>query len=335
MELKQEDLLNFDLVKNKVNNILEEYADKASEIAKLPISIHETNNLMELEEEMCLKILNAWEINKFKTDAEYILKGSILLNKDKFIYKTLIGKIMRLIPGGVTILSIGINSSLARRFTLALGYSMSQLSTTNMIVYCGGFSNSDVLGSAKGWAGGFLFNPKAKEALEKFYAREDTLSLGICNGCQLMMELGLINPEHEKKGKMLHNDSHKFESTYVGLTIPTNRSVMFGSLSGSKLGIWVAHGEGKFSLPYDEDQYNVVAKYSYDEYPGNPNGSDYSIAGLASADGRHLAMMPHLERAIFPWQNGCYPADRKNSDQITPWIEAFVNARKWVEEKTK
>ena len=136
MELKQEDLLNFDLVKYKVNNILEEYADKASEIAKLPISIHETNNLMDLEEEMCLKILNAWEINKFKTDAEYILKGSILLNKDKFIYKTLIGKIMRLIPGGVTILSIGINSSLARRFTLALGYSMSQLSTTyiNLVI---------------------------------------------------------------------------------------------------------------------------------------------------------------------------------------------------------
>ena len=209
------------------------------------------------------------------------------------------------------------------------------LEDVNMIVYCGGFSNSDVLGSAKGWAGGFLFNEKAKEALDKFYAREDTLSLGICNGCQLMMELGLINPEHKKKGKMLHNDSHKFESTFVGLTIPTNRSVMFGSLSGSKLGIWVAHGEGKFSLPYDEDKYNVVAKYSYDEYPGNPNGSDYSIAGLASADGRHLAMMPHLERAIFPWQNGCYPADRKNSDQVTPWIEAFVNARKWIEEKVR
>ena len=204
-----------------------------------------------------------------------------------------------------------------------------------MIVFCGGFSNSDVLGSAKGWAGGFLFNENAKKALDNFYARPDTLSLGICNGCQLMMDLVPINPEHEKKGKMLHNDSHKFESTYVGLTITTNRSVMFGSLSGSKLGLWGAHGEGKFSLPYDEDQNNEVAKYSYDEYPGNPNGSDYSIAGLASADGRHLAMMPHLERAIFPWLNGCYPADRKNSDQITPWIEAFVNARKWVEEKTK
>ena len=209
------------------------------------------------------------------------------------------------------------------------------LEDVNMIVYCGGFSNSDVLGSAKGWAGAFLFNPKAKEALDKYYAREDTLSLGVCNGCQLMMELNLINPELEKKGKMLHNDSHKFESRFLGLTIPTNRSVMFGSLSGSKLGIWVAHGEGKFSLPYDEDKYNVVAKYSYDEYPANPNGSDYSVAALASADGRHLAIMPHLERSIFPWQNGCYPADRKNSDQVTPWIEAFVNAHKWIETKMK
>jgi len=206
------------------------------------------------------------------------------------------------------------------------------LEDINMIVCCGGFSNSDVLGSAKGWAGGFLFNEKAKAALDKFFARKDTLSLGICNGCQLMIELGLINPEHEKKAKMLHNNSHKFESCFVGVTIPTNRSVMFGSLSGSKLGIWVAHGEGKFSLPYEEDKYNVVATYSYDEYPGNPNGSDYSVAALASEDGRHLAMMPHLERAIFPWQNAYYPAERINSDQVTPWMEAFVNARKWVEE---
>lgn len=209
------------------------------------------------------------------------------------------------------------------------------LEDVNLIVYCGGFSNSDVLGSAKGWAGGFLFNPRAKQALDNFYARPDTLSLGICNGCQLMMELGLINPEHEEKGRMLHNDSHKFESAFVGVTIPMNRSVMFGSLSGSKLGIWVAHGEGKFSLPYPEERYNVVAKYSYDSYPGNPNGSAYGIAALASADGRHLAMMPHLERAIFPWQNGFYPADRLHNDQITPWMEAFVNARRWVEAQQK
>ena len=204
------------------------------------------------------------------------------------------------------------------------------LEDVNMIVFCGGFSNSDVLGSAKGWAGAFLFNPKAKEALDKFYAREDTLSLGICNGCQLMVELNLINPEHQKRAKMLHNDSRKFESAFLGLDIPQNESVMFGSLSGSSLGIWVAHGEGKFYLPEGEDKYNVVAKYHYTEYPGNPNGSDYAVAGICSKDGRHLAMMPHLERAIFPWQNAWYSADRRKDD-VTPWIEAFVNARKWIE----
>ena len=203
------------------------------------------------------------------------------------------------------------------------------LEDINMIVFCGGFSNSDVLGSAKGWAGAFLFNPKAKEALDKFYAREDTLSLGICNGCQLMVELGLTGA---KGAKMLHNTSHKFESDFVSLAIPQNDSVMFGSLSGNKLGIWVAHGEGKFSLPEPEAQYNIIAKYNYHGYPANPNGSDYDVAGICSKDGRHLAMMPHLERAIFPWQNAWYPADRRQ-DEVTPWIEAFVNARQWIEKK--
>ena len=231
------------------------------------------------------------------------------------------------------------------------------LDDIQMIVFCGGFSNSDVLGSAKGWAGAFLYNPKAKAALDRFYARPDTLSLGICNGCQLMVELGLLevaplsSPEGDTDGKssnsktieapsgavrgaaMLHNTSHKFESAFLGLTIPQNNSVMLGSLAGSKLGIWVAHGEGKFHLPQPESEYHVVAKYSYDQYPGNPNGSDYSVAGLCSADGRHLAMMPHLERAIFPWQCAYYPADRRK-DEVTPWLEAFVNARKWCEQKT-
>ena len=223
------------------------------------------------------------------------------------------------------------------------------LEDINMIVFCGGFSNSDVLGSAKGWAGAFLFNPKAKEALDKFYAREDTLSLGICNGCQLMVELGLLddltisqsdNSSQSSNGeivkslniKMLHNTSHKFESDFVSLAIPQNDSVMFGSLSGNKLGIWVAHGEGKFSLPEPEASYNIIAKYNYHGYPANPNGSDYDVAGICSKDGRHLAMMPHLERAIFPWQNAWYPAEHRQ-DEVTPWIEAFVNARKWIEEK--
>ena len=207
------------------------------------------------------------------------------------------------------------------------------LDDINMIVFCGGFSNSDVLGSAKGWAGAFLYNPRAKAALDRFYARPDTLSLGVCNGCQLMVELGLINPEQPGSSRMLHNVSHKFESNFVGVTVQTNRSVMLGSLSGSKLGVWVAHGEGRFHLPLPEDKYNIVLRYSYEDYPACPNGSDYCAAAICSPDGRHLAMMPHPERAFLPWQCAYYPADRL-ADDITPWVEAFVNARRWVEEKT-
>ncbi len=208
------------------------------------------------------------------------------------------------------------------------------LEDVNMIVFCGGFSNSDVLGSAKGWAGGFLYNEKARTALENFYKREDTLSLGICNGCQLMAELGLLYPEHKAHHKLLHNNSHKFESAFLSVEIPQNNSVMFSSLSGTRLGIWVAHGEGKFSFPEKLSEYNVIARYDYKSYPGNPNGSQASVAGVASKDGRHLAMMPHLERAIFPWQCGVYPQSHLK-DQATPWLEAFVNARKWIEANRK
>lgn len=208
------------------------------------------------------------------------------------------------------------------------------LEDVNMIVFCGGFSNSDVLGSAKGWAGGFLWNEKARKALDNFYARPDTLSLGVCNGCQLMMELGLVCGDQPKKATMEHNISHKFESQFVGVTIPENNSVMFGSLAGTKTGIWVAHGEGRFNLPLSMDKYNVVLKYNYSAYPGNPNGSRAAVAGLCSADGRHLAMMPHLERAIFPWQCAYYPQSRR-SDEVTIWIDAFINARKWIQENNK
>ncbi len=200
-------------------------------------------------------------------------------------------------------------------------------------VFCGGFSNSDVLGSAKGWAGGFKYNEKAKKSLENFFNRPDTLTLGICNGCQLMMELGLIYPEMgENHPRMHHNISHKFESGFVSVEIQPNESVMFKSLAGSKLGIWVAHGEGKFELPGDENLYNIAAKYVYDEYPGNPNGSDFAAAAVCSNDGRHLAMMPHLERSIFPWQNAYYPYEFRKHD-VTPWMEAFANAREWLKNR--
>ena len=208
------------------------------------------------------------------------------------------------------------------------------LEDTGMIVFVGGFSNSDVLGSAKGWAGAFRYNKKARIALDNFYKRKDTLSLGVCNGCQLMAELGLINPEHKKMPRLLHNRSQKFESAFLGVRILKNNSVMLGNMSGMELGIWIAHGEGRFSLPYTETRYHIPIKYSHHSYPANPNGSDFDAAALCSSDGRHLVMMPHIERSFFPWQCAFYPEANRNDD-VTPWIKAFVNARKWLEAKKK
>ena len=192
----------------------------------------------------------------------------------------------------------------------------------------GGFANSDVLGSAKGWAGAIRYNENARHALEGFFAREDVLSIGICNGCQLFIELGLINPGHTVKPKMLHNDSHKHESAFPTVEILENNSVMMSSLSGSTLGVWISHGEGKFDLPLPESSYHIVGKYGYEGYPSNPNGSQYNTAFLASDDGRHLVIMPHIERSIFPWNWAHYPKSRV--DEISPWIQAFVNAREWL-----
>jgi phosphoribosylformylglycinamidine synthase len=208
------------------------------------------------------------------------------------------------------------------------------LDGVNMIVFVGGFSNSDVLGSSKGWAGAFRYNEKARKTLEKFYKRHDTLSLGVCNGCQLMAELGLIYPEHKEMPRLLLNESHKFESIFLGVRIMENHSVMLQNMAGMELGIWVAHGEGRFSLPYSEDKYHIPMKFSHHTYPANPNGSDGDVAGLCSDDGRHLVMMPHLERAFFPWQCGWYPEERRKDD-VTPWIQAFINARKWIENLKK
>ena len=205
------------------------------------------------------------------------------------------------------------------------------LEDIKFIAAVGGFSNSDVLGSAKGWAGAFLYNKKAKNALKNFFAKEDTLSLGVCNGCQLFVELGLLNPEHKEKPKMLHNDSGKFECSFTSVEIKNNNSIMLSSLAGTNLGIWAAHGEGKFSFPKPETHYNIVGKYSYDGFPSNPNGSDFNTAILADSTGRHLVMMPHLERSTFSWNWAHYPKNRK--DEVTPWLEAFINARKWLENK--
>ncbi len=197
----------------------------------------------------------------------------------------------------------------------------------------GGFSNSDVLGSAKGWAGAFLYNEKAKKALDNFFARPDTMSVGICNGCQLFMELELVNPEHDVHGKMLHNTSAKHESNFVSVKVQENNSIMLKTLAGSTLGVWISHGEGKFNLPKEESAYQIVAKYAYEQYPHNPNGSDYNTAMLCDTTGRHLVTMPHIERSTFQWNWAHYPNDRQ--DEVTPWLEAFVNAKTWCESNKK
>ncbi|MCM2301804.1 MAG: phosphoribosylformylglycinamidine synthase [Flavobacteriaceae bacterium] len=201
------------------------------------------------------------------------------------------------------------------------------LEDIQFLVAVGGFSNSDVLGSAKGWAGSFLYNEKAKKALTNFFKRNDTISLGVCNGCQLFIELGLIHPSHQEKPVMLHNDSYKFECQFTSVKISENNSVLLKSLSGSTLGIWSAHGEGKFSFPYEENKYQIIGKYGYENYPANPNGSDFNAAIVSSDCGRHTVMMPHLERSLFPW-NWAYYLE-KNSDEVSPWLTAFIDAKQW------
>ena len=213
-------------------------------------------------------------------------------------------------------------------------YGRENLEDIQFIGTVGGFSNSDVLGSAKGWAGAFLYNEKANTALKNFFKREDTLSVGICNGCQLFMELELINPEHEVHGKLLHNESQKHESIFTSVKIQENNSVMLSTLAGTTLGVWVSHGEGKFNLPNSEENYNIVGKYGYENYPANPNGSDFNTAMMCDKTGRHLVMMPHIERSTFPWNWANYP-EREQKDEVSPWLEAFVNARKWVDGSMK
>ncbi len=214
------------------------------------------------------------------------------------------------------------------------------LEEIDMIVFCGGFSNSDVLGSAKGWASGFRWNETAREALRRFYSRPDTLSLGVCNGCQLMVELGLLSGgatgNDVRPVEMHHNLSHKFESEFVSMKVVDDASVMFGPLKGLTAGIWVAHGEGRFVTTdtFKTSGIRVAARYAYAGYPGNPNGSEGAVAAICSADGRHLALMPHLERAIFPWQCAWCP-DWMRERAVTPWLQAFTNAFSWLKKAKK
>lgn len=215
------------------------------------------------------------------------------------------------------------------------------------VIFPGGFSYADVLGSARGWAAGLLFHHELEDQFTAFVDRPDTFSLGVCNGCQLMALLGWVAPQKTVSGKrkqgalLSHNMSERFESRFVSVKIENSKSIMLKGMEESILGVWVAHGEGRFTF-IDEATYssveneNLVAlRYVDDDgqpttaYPFNPNGSIGGLAGICSSDGRHLSMMPHPERCIFPWQWAWMPHEWKNTMKVSPWVKMFKNAHDW------
>mgnify|MGYP000397905279 CR=1 FL=1 len=215
------------------------------------------------------------------------------------------------------------------------------------VVFVGGFSYADVLDSAKGWAGIIKFSPELKKMFDEFYVREDTFSLGVCNGCQLMSLLGWVPwkgiPEN-KRPRFISNPSGRFESRWISVKILKSPSIMLKGMEDSILGIWVAHREGHLYCPdfkiLSEISVKSLAPVVYvndkgiptEEYPYNPNGSPSGFTALCSPDGRHLAMMPHPERAFLLWQWPWIPERWKSSLKVSPWLRMFQNARKWCEE---
>jgi phosphoribosylformylglycinamidine synthase len=214
------------------------------------------------------------------------------------------------------------------------------------VVFVGGFSYADVLDSAKGWAGAIRFNPRLKEEFDSFYARKDTFSLGICNGCQLMALLGWVpwsGLEDTRQPRFVHNVSGRFESRFSTVKITESPAIMLRGMEGSVLGAWVAHGEGRFHAPDPDVLREMLEKnlapvrYADDSgapteaYPFNPNGSPEGITGVCSPDGRHLAMMPHPERAFLKWQWPWLPEELERKWKASPWLRMFENARLWCE----
>jgi phosphoribosylformylglycinamidine synthase len=202
------------------------------------------------------------------------------------------------------------------------------LKDVQLLLLPGGFSHSDVTGAAKGWAGVAKYNTRAEAVFNDFFNRSDTLSLGVCNGCQFMV----LSEVFGNKVSLTTNDSHRFESSFLSVDVLPSNSVIFEDLVGARLGIWVAHGEGKFIFSEEESFYQLPIKYSIDSYPNNPNGSQFSAAAICNEDGRHLAIMPHLERSLFWWQwpyRGELEVATFERKKYSPWITAFNSAYNW------
>jgi phosphoribosylformylglycinamidine synthase len=216
------------------------------------------------------------------------------------------------------------------------------------LAFVGGFSYADVLDSAKGWAGVIRFHKGIYEQFQRFYLREDTFSLGVCNGCQLMALLGWVpwqGIEDRFQPRFIRNRSGRFESRFSTVRILPSPSLLLRGMEGSTLGIWVAHGEGMAYFPHGGIKKDIIerglapVRYVNDEgnitmsYPFNPNGSPEGIAALCSPEGRHLAIMPHPERAFLKWQWPWMPDTWKKELTVSPWLRMFQNAREWCDER--
>lgn len=207
------------------------------------------------------------------------------------------------------------------------------------LVACGGFSYGDVLGAGEGWAKSILFHAKARKEFEEFFRRENTFTLGVCNGCQMVSNLKDLIPGAEHWPRFVQNLSERFEARFSSLKIEETPSVLLKGMAGSVLPIAVAHGEGRAEFASREaaeaclktglvSLRYVDGKHQYTErYPLNPNGSPFGITGLTSKDGRALIMMPHPERVFRTVQNSWHPADW---GEYAPWMKLFLNARAFV-----
>jgi phosphoribosylformylglycinamidine synthase len=202
---------------------------------------------------------------------------------------------------------------------------------------CGGFSYGDVLGAGGGWAKSILFNPKARETFTTFFTRADTFGLGVCNGCQMMARLGELIPGAEHWPLFQRNLSEQFEARVAMVEVCESPSLLFTGMTGSRLPVAVAHGEGRAMFAEDASeslhQGLVALRYvdhygrATQEYPFNPNGSPLGITGLSNRDGRFTILMPHPERCFRAVQNSWLP---RGFGADGAWLRLFGNARRWV-----
>ena len=333
------------ILSNSLNNLL--YSKTISDIRE---KWEETSHLIELKQANIKCIMEEREYRKcFNKNYDFHINNIIEWDRIKLEYERKYKeyKICKNKPYVAIIREQGSNGDqeMAVAFEQA-GFEVIDVTMTDLInkkislqkfkgiAFVGGFSFGDTLGSSVGWYETIKHNQYIKEEFTKFYERNDTFSLGICNGCQLLIKLGWIS----KNLELCENYSGRFESRFSHVNILETSSIMLKPLEHSYLGVWVAHKEGRFKLknPTSKLDFDIALQYVDQNrkptlhYPENPNGSYDSIAGVVSKDGRHLAIMPHPERTFLRMQSPVdIPNFRLNDKIYTAWFSLFLEARKY------